>query len=106
MKHIKKIKKSKTTEQRFLFGLTEKDFTSVLVPYPHSFGDCENIYGNLKNLVKIVGLCSHDDLGEINNSRLRAQELSKKRDLAIELYERQDKTPFEIIIFGNSSTKD
>jgi hypothetical protein len=27
MKHIKKIKKSNTTEQKYLFGLTEKDFT-------------------------------------------------------------------------------
>lgn len=27
MKHIKKIKKSKTVEHKYLFGLTEKDFT-------------------------------------------------------------------------------
>jgi hypothetical protein len=27
MKHIKKIKKSKTTQQKYLFGLSEKDFT-------------------------------------------------------------------------------
>ncbi|NQZ84204.1 MAG: hypothetical protein HRU03_00660 [Nanoarchaeales archaeon] len=27
MKHIKRITKSKTTQQRYLFGLSEKDFT-------------------------------------------------------------------------------
>ena len=27
MKHIKKIRKAQTTNQRYLFGLTEKDFT-------------------------------------------------------------------------------